>query len=367
MLQLKEVKNKIVAGSATQTFDFFVQWHLTERCNLRCRHCYQGRKKPDEMSVLELKQEIDGVREMFEAWEEEYKIALSPSIHFTGGEPFVYQGLWDIIGHARQLGFTVAILTNGTLITAQDALKSFQLGISDIQISLEGPPVVHDGIRGAGSFENAIKGARLLIAAGSTVSTSMTLSNLNIGHIAETAHIAKDIGFSSMGFSRLVPCGSGGSMLPNMLTATELRNAYQEASDLNSPSFSVTAGDPLFGVFSGITPPPESTLTLSGCSAGFSGITITSDGSVMPCRRIGLKIGNLRKTSLRQIWSSSKVLWRLRQRDSYQGNCGKCSLWPTCRGCRAVAYAYSKARGHADLFADDPQCWMKFPEKLDLG
>jgi radical SAM protein with 4Fe4S-binding SPASM domain len=106
-------------------------------------------------------------------------------------------------------------------------------------------------------------------------------------------------------------------------------------------------------------------LALSGCSAGFSGVTITSDGSVMPCRRIGLKIGNLRKTSLREIWSTSKVLWRLRQRESYKGECGECSLWPSCRGCRAVAYAYSKSRGAPDLFADDPQCWMIHHEKPD--
>ena len=362
MLQLKKVKSELVAGQATQTFDFFIQWHLTERCNLRCRHCYQGRKKPSEMSVSELKREIDGVGAMFEAWEKEYEIALSPSIHFTGGEPFIYQGLWDVIVYARRLGFTVAILTNGSLITEQDAAKASQLGISDIQISLEGPPDVHDNIRGPGSFDRAMKGARLLAATDNKISANMTLSDINVNYIEETADLAKASGFSAMGFSRLVPCGSGGGMLANMLTASELMDAYEMASKLNSPSFSVTSGDPLFGVFSGIKPPPQSPLTLSGCSAGFSGITITSDGSVMPCRRIGIKIGNLRRTSLRQIWSSSKILWRLRQRDNYQGNCGKCDLWPSCRGCRAVAYAYSKAQGNADLFADDPQCWMACPD-----
>jgi radical SAM protein with 4Fe4S-binding SPASM domain len=146
----------------------------------------------------------------------------------------------------------------------------------------------------------------------------MTLSRLNIDSIEETVKIAEADGFSGIGFSRLVPCGSGESLLDILLTAQEIKTAYERAL----------------------------------------AVTITSDGSVMPCRRIGLKIGNLRKTSLRQIWSTSKVLWRLRQRESYKGECGKCSLWPSCRGCRAVAYAYSKSRGAPDLFADDPQCWM---------
>jgi radical SAM protein with 4Fe4S-binding SPASM domain len=78
----------------------------------------------------------------------------------------------------------------------------------------------------------------------------------------------------------------------------------------------------------------------------------------MPCRRIGLIAGNLKKNSLRSIWASSRLLWKLRRKESYTGKCGHCSLWPSCRGCRAVAYAYSLSRGKPDLFADDPQCWV---------
>jgi len=365
MLQLKEVKRQIVAGPATKTFDFFIQWHLTERCNLRCRHCYQQRRKAREMSVDELKQHIDGATEMLEAWEKEYDISLSPSINFTGGEPFLYRGLWDAIMHARQSGYKIAILTNGCLITEEDSRKASSLGIEDIQVSLEGPPEIHDSIRGQGSFAAAVKGARLLIDAGNCVSANMTLSRLNIDCSEETAKIAEAAGFSGIGFSRLVPCGSGENLLDSLITAKEIKAGYQRVLALDSPSFEVASGDPLAGVLSGFKPSPESELALSGCSAGFSGVTITSDGSVMPCRRIGLKIGNLRKTSLRQIWSTSKILWRLRQRESYKGECGRCSLWPSCRGCRAVAYAYSKSQGASNLFADDPQCWLVHPEKPD--
>jgi len=300
---------------------------------------------------------------MLTAWEEEYDIAFSPSIHFTGGEPFVFQGLWEVIAHARRCGFQVAILTNGTLVKAEDAVKASQLGITDVQVSLEGPPSIHDEIRGAGSYATAIEGARLLIEAGNNVSASMTLSSLNANSLEETVRTAKAVGFSGIGFSRLVPCGSGQDLLEYMLSPSEIGIAYGKALRLNSRSFAVSSGDPLYGVFSGVKPPPQSDLTLSGCSAGFSGVTITSDGSVMPCRRIGIKIGNLKKKTLRQIWSSSKLLWKLRQRDSYRGKCGRCHLWPACRGCRAVAYAYSKSCGAADLFADDPQCWMARPDR----
>ncbi len=347
----------MIAGPAIKDFQFFIQWHLTERCNLRCRHCYQEREKIREMTVGEVKREIDGATRMFKAWEQEHGIAVSPSIHFTGGEPFLYKGLWEVIAYSREKGYRVAMMTNGCLITKNDAKKAFDLGISDIQVSLEGPPDLHVSIRGPGSFNAAAKGVDRLVAAGNRISANVTLSRINVDKSEETIEIAREMGFYGIGFSRMVPCGRGKALLDHFLTPQELKKAYQKIISLNSSSFEVLSGDPLTGMLSETEAPSGCNLTLSGCSAGFSGVTVTSDGSVMPCRRIGLVAGNLKKKSLRAIWASSRLLWQLRKRESYSGKCGQCVRWPSCRGCRAVAYAYSSAQGHPDLFADDPQCW----------
>lgn len=357
MLQLKEVKGNMIAGPAIQTFDFFIQWHLTERCNLRCRHCYQGAGLPPEMPGDEVLREIDGAAEMFRAWETEQGIRVNPSIHFTGGEPLLYPAFHDVVRYARELGIGVAVMTNGCRVTDDDACRMRDAGVFDIQVSLEGPEALHDEIRGKGSFRAALRGAQVLARTGNRVSANVTLSRLNASRIGETAAIARESGFSSIGFSRLVPCGRGKSLFRDLLSAAELRNAYEEVRSLNGPGFPVVSGDPLAATLRLDAPGPDCGLTLSGCSAGFSGVTVASDGAVMPCRRIGIPVGNLKEKSLRQIWATSKTLWRLRDRASYRGRCGACKWWPSCRGCRAVAYACSRARGHADLFADDPQCW----------
>jgi len=358
MSQVKELKKHVIAGPAIKDFSFFIQWHLTERCNLRCRHCYQGRGNVQEMTAGEVKREIDGATRMFKAWEEEHGIAVSPSIHLTGGEPFLYKGLWDVIAYSGAEGYGVAMMTNGCLITTDRARRLSDLGISDIQVSLEGPPELHNSIRGRGSFNEAAKGVERLVAVGNRVSANVTLSRINVDQIEKTAEMAKAMGFYGIGFSRMVPCGRGKALLDYLLTPQELKSAYQKILSLNTPSFEVRSGDPLTGTFSETSLPSGCGLTLSGCSAGFSGLTVASDGSVMPCRRIGLVAGNLKKKPLRTIWASSRLLWRLRRKESYQGKCGQCSFWPSCRGCRAVAYAYSSALGKPDLFADDPQCWV---------
>lgn len=348
----------MIAGSAIKTFDFFIQWHLTERCNLRCRHCYQAGKNVEEMTPEAVKSEIDGATEMFQAWETEYDVKVAPSIHFTGGEPLLYEGLWDVVAYARQQGYGTALMSNGCLITAEDAQKASGLGISDIQVSLEGREGLHDSIRGKGSFAAMAKGVEELIAAGNRVTANVTLSRLNCDLLEETVEVARTIGCRRIGFSRVVPCGRGKALLESLLSPQELRNAYQKIASLNSPAYEVSSGDPLAGTPMADNAAEENDLTLAGCSAGFSGVTITSDGTVMPCRRIGLAAGNLKRKPLREIWASSDLLWQLRRRENYHGQCGRCPHWPSCRGCRAVAYAYSAARGKPDLFADDPQCWI---------
>jgi hypothetical protein len=52
------------------------------------------------------------------------------------------------------------------------------------------------------------------------------------------------------------------------------------------------------------------------------------------------------------------VLEALRDRERYNGKCRTCKKWAHCRGCRAIAFAYSQAKGGNDFLAEDPQCFI---------
>ena len=100
----------------SRPFSFFIQWHLTERCNLACTHCYQQETSREEMSLEEIRVVMTDVEDMLNSWSDTYGIDFSPSMNITGGEPFLRKDLLPIIENARASGFECYLLTNGTLV-----------------------------------------------------------------------------------------------------------------------------------------------------------------------------------------------------------------------------------------------------------
>lgn len=345
--------------SISNSQDFFIQWHLTERCNLMCKHCYQEGKKVDELSFDEIKEVINEVSSLIGEWSEAYDIDFSRSFNVTGGEPFLREDLFDIIFEMRRKGFDVYLLSNGTFITEEKAKRLSDLGVKGVQVSIEGPEEVHEMIRGSGSFALSKKGIRHLLDSNLRVTLNVTLSKLNAGYMENIVALAADLGAQRVGFSRLVPSGSGMGMLHEMLNSREVRELYESIPAIKGNGVEIVTGDPVASQMQLTDHRDMGYIPCGGCSAGVSGLTFLSDGTITPCRRLNVPIGNLRRDSLREIWATSEVLNLLRDKRKYKGKCGSCDKWATCRGCRAIAYAYSQSRGECDFLAEDPQCFLE--------
>jgi radical SAM protein with 4Fe4S-binding SPASM domain len=340
-------------------FEFFVQLHLTEQCNLRCKHCYQQGSRSDEMSLSEITAVIDEISDMLNGWKKIHNIDFTSSFNVTGGEPFLMKDFFTVLEKLKNKGFDTFILTNGTLIDRNRAETLAQLAVKGVQVSMEGPENIHDAIRGPGSFSSSITGIRHLLEAGITVTLNTTLSDMNAPCFKDIIDLASSLGVQRVGFSRLVPTGRGGSMLNTMLSRDVLRDLYNTIFSFDPGGIQIVTGDPVASQLNepagndGDTPFPS-----GGCAAGISGLTILPDGTVTPCRRLPVPIGNVKKDSLREIWATSDVLQGLRDKSRYTGKCGECSKWSACRGCRAIAYAFSEANGKASYLAEDPQCFL---------
>ena len=343
-------------------YEFFVQWHLTNSCNLRCTHCYQeAAPSGQELSLPEIFGVIEETADMLAAWRESYGIDFSPSFHVTGGEPLLHRHLLAILAEMKRRGFAVYLLSNGTLINEAWAGTFADLGVDGVQISLEGPAEIHESIRGPGSFEAALEGARNLVATGVKVIFNTTLSRLNAGSFLDLVPLSRSLGVQELGFARLVPSGRGAALIDEMLSPGEIRALYKKIFAHPVSSLAVGSGDPLAMMLQLAAVPQDEDpdpFPRGGCAAGVSGLTLLPDGTILPCRRLPVPLGNVRRDRLRRIWSTSPVLDALRDKSRYAGACGSCPRWDRCRGCRAIAYAWSKAQGRPDYLAPDPQCFL---------
>lgn len=156
---------------------------LTERCNLNCRHCYLGSKKTVEIP-------FDYVCKILQ----EARLMGATLVSFSGGEALLRKDIYDILLTARNLGFKVFLLSNGTLITEEVAKKLKQLDVA-VQVSVEGPDAkTNDKIRGRGTFEKAMNGIKKCLKNGIRVELSVTLMKNNLDKLCEMIDLAHKLG-----------------------------------------------------------------------------------------------------------------------------------------------------------------------------
>jgi radical SAM protein with 4Fe4S-binding SPASM domain len=310
------------------------------------------------MSLPEITEMIEEVAETITIWKETYDLEYAPSFNITGGEPFLRKDIFAILAEIINRNFDVYMLTNGILIDKKTAQKLFRLGVKGVQVSIEGPKAVHESIRGKGSFSKALMGIKHLLDAGLKVTLNTTLSRLNADYFMDMIGLSSNLGVHRLGFSRLVPSGQGESMLKYMLSSNEIESLYKKIFSEDTGKLEIVSGDPIASQLNTDGDNENRDLISGGCAVGLSGITILPDGTLVPCRRLNIPIGNIKTDSLREVWATSEVLEAIRDRSRYKGKCVDCKRWTFCRGCRAIAYAFSKAQGENDYLAEDPQCFI---------
>lgn len=329
--------------------EFYFQWHLTERCNRACKHCYQDGLPKQELALPDLFIIIDRMEEAVAKWNKKGTLSL------TGGEPFLRRddlhAVMERIDQSKQLVY-YDILTNGSLISDDEAAAlSKHPRLRRVQVSLEGAAAdSNDAVRGSGSFESTIAAIRSLRKAGIDVSIMTTITRSNKDEIPALINLAGQEGATTMALERLIPEGNGSNLADQVLSSHELRELYESVYQIaiNRHPVRLLLYRPLFALLA-----PSDPTVGALCSAGNNALTIMPDGTVYPCRRLPIPIGNVLSDGFYKIWYESEVLWRLRNPQNLSGKCNNCTLLTQCRGCRAMAYFTT-----GDYMAEDPQCWL---------
>jgi len=183
------IKKGVTAAPAPGTISI----NLTHLCNLRCKMCGQWRRKDvyrKEILPLEkLKNLIDDVS------------GFHPKMYLWGGEPLLYPDFSGLIRYLKDKNQYTIINTNGVLLKRY-AAEMVDQKVDGLDISIDGPPAIHDEIRGVPhTFEKVIEGLRFLRECRRKsgrrkpmIKAICTISKMNQDHLEETLDLLGSTG-----------------------------------------------------------------------------------------------------------------------------------------------------------------------------
>lgn len=176
---------------------------LTNRCNLRCRHCYEWNDKGYHHSMDECMQNEDMPYEIIEKCIGETK-ETKPTLYLWGGEPLIYCHIKELLERLAKEKYVVAICTNGHYILKYlEELKKFENNL-ELVIALEGLENENDAIRGQGSFRKTVEAIECLSTLkkqgefNGKITVHTMISNENVFSTKEYVEYMKGIGVENL-------------------------------------------------------------------------------------------------------------------------------------------------------------------------
>ncbi len=345
-----------------------VVWNITQRCNLKCQHCYAAGEAnvAQELTTEECLRAIDGFAEFG-----------CPVVLFSGGEPFIRPDILELAAYAREKGLRVVFSTNGTLITPTLAEKIHALGVSYVGISIDGTAATHDAFRGVpGAYEQSLKAIRACREAGVKVGLRVTLTRANVKEIPAIFRLMREEKIPRICLYHLVYTGRGAALRANDLSHEETRQAVEQIIQETRASFE--QGHPLevltvdnhadapylwMKMEREAHPRANDVLQLlrmnGGNSSGHGLSCVSWDGTVYPDQFWRNKpLGNIREKSFGEIWGAPEpgsLLAQLREKPLHvTGRCKACRFLNLCGG-------NFRARGEAvtgECWGEDPACYL---------
>ncbi|MGE4299220.1 MAG: 12,18-didecarboxysiroheme deacetylase [Desulfovibrionaceae bacterium] len=345
-----------------------VVWNMTQRCNLKCVHCYAhalDEKGKDQINTDQAKTMIDDLAAYG-----------APVMLFSGGEPLVRQDLVELAKHARAKGMRAVISTNGTLITQEKAKELRDVGLSYVGISLDGAEEVHDKFRGVpGSYKKALKAVENCKAEGLKVGLRFTINKRNAQEVPHLFQLIRDLEVPRICFYHLVYSGRGSELIAEDLDHQETRaivdlimDKTRELFEAGHPKEVLTVDNHCDGPYVWMRMQREDPKRAEevfellqfneGNNSGRGIGCISWDGSVHADQFWrNHTFGNVLERPFSEIWDDPNIelLHKLKDKKAnVKGRCQTCRYLPICGGnFRARAEAY-----YGDEWAWDPACYL---------
>lgn len=321
---------------------------LTYRCPLRCPYC----SNPTNYDSSKYRQELTT-----EYWLELIKQAANLGVlqlGFTGGEPMLRQDLELMVETATATGIYTSLITAGTLLTKERAIKLRDCGLDHIQISIQDSQVDKlNYIAGIPSFQQKLTAARLVKQLKFPLTINVVLHRQNLDRIEEILELCKTLAADRVELANTQYYGwallNRDALLP---TLEQLERAKQAVAIAQQEKYFPMGVVYVLPDYYEQYPKP--------CMGGWGKRTmvIAPNGDVLPCQVAAsipeLDFDNVRHRSLEWIWSKSAAFNRFRGTDWMKEPCRSCSRKAVdFGGCRCQALLLT-----GDATATDPVCHL---------
>lgn len=299
---------------------------LTQNCNMKCIHCYEGEShfpSSKQLNILEWKNIIDQLKEL--------KVNR---VIVIGGEPCTYIGVFEILKYLSENNINTTLFTNASLLNKKIMDYSIENNI-EIKISLYGSnSLIHDNItKVKGSFDILIKNIKYLVSKGKEPTIAITLMKENENDYEEINKLINNLGIKKYKFDviREVADGKQSNHTPENIEIKKLVLRTE-------PSFKTSKN--LF----------ERNNYKNSCWYGK--LVITENGDLIPCVFArSFLLGNIFEQSLKDLLTSDKL-------NKYWGislnkikDCSICEFRFACNDCRPIAYVKNK-----NILEKNPRC-----------
>ena len=302
--------------AARQNIPYTVIFELTRKCNLNCQHCYATPKKGrKELTTSEIKSAINQLKNLGALF-----------ITFTGGDPTVNPDFIDILRYASDKNLAIQIFSNGVSFNEKMVDELCSLNVFHVGVSVYGATAnTHDTItRVQGSWQRTVNACIRLKERGIFVVFKFVIMSLNSHEANEMAYMSDKLG---------IPCKIDAKMKPRddimhdpltlQLNNYKLKHIYKAYKKDHIAAKKI-----------------NSSMIYLACVMGRSLLTINTYGDVFPCVQVPIPAGNIRYTTITDIWKNSPFLQEVRKfpRKEKIHGCPECGVREYCNRCPGSAF-----------------------------
>ncbi len=301
----------LVTGEVAYKGPFFVSIDLTRRCNLNCRYCRYHSSLSDFPSPVD-KPFLDLPLEMLRKLFKELETFQTREIIFSGeGEPLLYPHFFDAVSVAKAAGMHVNVITNGTLLTEEVIRRLIDLRLDLLTISLWASSEkeyerLYPGTKPTyfNKVLEALKRVTDIKAKEKSQLPALRLHRPISRDNFRTVEVAFDQAYAA-GCNQLTvaPIHSlKGEVTSYMLSSSEEKDLFFSLFRMKSrlKKYSISNN---IDVTMQLYQIGEAVWKTLPCYVGWIHSRIRIDGTVFPCGRCSLPLGNLSEMNFHEIWN----------------------------------------------------------------